>query len=112
VAVFEYPKALAIIANSTHQPNAFAHRSFEVFGTNGTISLKPIEPPTLELDLAKPAGPYKSGRQQIPLPKYSRYVGDLADFAQALRGGKLAASLDDELLVHEWVLKSSNMWDE
>lgn len=112
VAIFEFPKALAIIANSTHQPNASAHRSFEVLGTNGTMTLKPIEAPILELDLSKPAGPYNSGRHQIPLPKYSRYVGDLADFAQALRGGKLAASLDDELLVHEWVLRSSKMWTE
>ncbi len=109
VAVFEFDHALATISNSTWQPNSSAHRSFEVLGTNGTMTLKPIEPPTLEVDLAKPAGPYKAGRQVVALPEYKRYVGDLADFAQAVRGGKLAASLDEELLVHEWVLRSSGM---
>lgn len=28
--VFEFKRALGVITNSTHQPNAFAHRSFEV----------------------------------------------------------------------------------
>jgi predicted dehydrogenase len=111
VAVFEFERALATISNSTYQPNAFAHRSFEVLGTNGTMTLKPIEPPTLEVDLAKAAGPYKAGKQVVSLPEYKRYVGDLADLAQAVRGGKLAASLEDELLVQEWVLKSSGMWE-
>ena len=111
VAVFEFDRALATITNSTYQPNAFAHRSFEVLGTNGTMLLKPIEPPTLEVDLAKAAGPYKAGKQTVPLPEYKRYVGDLADLAQAMRGGKLAASLDEELLVQEWVLRSSGMWE-
>ena len=111
VAVFEFDRALATITNSTYQPNAFAHRSFEVLGTNGTMLLKPIEPPTLEVDLAKAAGPHKAGKQTVPLPEYKRYVGDLADLAQAMRGGKLAASLDEELLVQEWVLRSSGMWE-
>ena len=111
VAVFEFDRALATISNSSYQPNSSAHRSFEVLGTNGTMTLKPIEPPALEVDLAKAAGPYKAGRQNVPLPEYKRYVGDLADMAQALRGGKLRASLEEESLVHEWVLKSSGMWD-
>jgi predicted dehydrogenase len=111
VAVFEFDRALATITNSTYQPNSSAHRSFEVLGMNGTMTLKPIEPPTLELDLAKAAGPYKAGKQMIPLPEYKRYVGDLAEFARAVRGGKLAVSIEEELLVHEWVLKASGMWE-
>ena len=111
VVIFEFDRALATISNSTHQPNSSTHRSFEVLGTNGTMTLKPIEPPMLELDLAKAAGPYKAGKQAVPLPEYKRYVGDIADMAKAIRGGNLRASLDEELLVHEWVLKSSGMWD-
>ena len=111
VAVFEFDRALATITNSSYQPNSSAHRSFEALGTNGTITLKPIEPPVLELDLSKAAGPYKAGKQAVPLPEYKRYVGDIADMAQAVRGGTLRASLDEELLVHEWVLKASAMWD-
>lgn len=112
VAVFEFPKALAVITNATHQPNASAHRGFEVFGTNGTMVLRPIEPPQLELDLARPAGHYKAGRQRIPLPRYERYVGDIEELARALKGeAPLTASLDEELLVHEWVLRASGMWE-
>jgi len=111
-AVLEYPKALAIITNATHQPNAGAHRMFEVLGTNGTMTLRPIEPPVLEVDFAKPAGPYQAGQQSIPMPKYERYAGDIDDLAAALAGEKpLAASLDDELLVQEWVLRASGMWE-
>jgi predicted dehydrogenase len=110
VVVFEFDRALATISNSTYQPNSSAHRSFEVLGTYGTMTLKPIEPPGLEVDLARAAGPYKAGKQSIPMPEYKRYVADLADLAQAVRGGKLQASIDDEALVHEGVLKSSGMW--
>jgi predicted dehydrogenase len=110
VAVFEFDRALATISNSTSQPNSSAHRSFEVLGTNGTMTLKPIEPPALELDLSKAAGPYQAGKQIVSLPEYQRYIGDLADMAQAVRSGKLAASLEEEILVQEWVLKSSGMW--
>ena len=110
VAVFEFPSgALATISNATHQPNASGHRSFEVMGTNGTMLLKPIEPPLLEVDLASASGRYKGGRQQVEMPEYRRYVGDLKDMAQAVRGGKLAVSLDEELLVQEWLLKASGM---
>ena len=46
--------------------------------TNGTATLQPIEPPTLTLDLAKSAGPYTKGTQNVPLPAHQRYEGDFA----------------------------------
>ncbi|HKQ38635.1 MAG TPA: Gfo/Idh/MocA family oxidoreductase [Verrucomicrobiae bacterium] len=107
VAVFEFDKALAIVTNSVLQPNANAHRAFEVAGSNGTAVLGPIEPPTLTIDLAKAAGPYRAGTQTVALPPYQRYVRDFADFAAAVRGDKsLPTSLDQELLVQEWLLKA------
>ncbi|MFN7924413.1 MAG: Gfo/Idh/MocA family oxidoreductase [Bryobacteraceae bacterium] len=108
VAVLEYPRAMAVIQSSTLQPGASGHRSFEVLGTNGTAMVRPIEPATLEIDLAKAAGPYKQGRQTIPLPPYKRYVDDLVELAAAVRGEKkLSVSLDEEMLVEEVVLAAS-----
>ena len=108
--VFEFKDALGVISNSTHQPNAFAQRSFEVFGANGSAILKPIEPPALQIDLAKAAGPYRSGVQTIALPAYERYVGDFVELASAIRGEKpLSVTLDEELRVQEALLRACEM---
>jgi predicted dehydrogenase len=110
VAVFEYPKAMAIIHGATMQPGAGGHRMFEVQGTNGTATVRPIEPPVVNIELASAAGPYKKGRQQLPMPEYKRYVDDLAELAAAVRGQKkLSVSLEDELLVQETLLRASGM---
>lgn len=110
VVVFEFPGATAVITNSTNQPNAFAHRSFEVLGNNGTMTLRPIEPPTLQVDLAEPRGPYKAGLQTVPLPKYARYVGDIDAFAAALRGeSPLPVSPAEDLMIQEWLLRACGM---
>ncbi len=108
--VFEFPGALGVITNSTHQPNSSAQRGFEVFGTNGSAVLKPIEPPTLQIDLARAAGPYKAGVQTVTLPVYERYVGDFVELAPAIRGEKpLSVTLDEELLVHDALLRACGM---
>jgi predicted dehydrogenase len=108
--IFEFPGALGVITNSTHQPNAFAQRSFEVFGTKGSAVLKPIEPPTLQIDLARAAGPYKAGAQTISLPAYERYVGDFVELAAAIHGEKpLSVTLDEELRVHDALLRACEM---
>lgn len=110
VAVFEFDRALAVVANSVWQPNAHAHRAFEVFGSNGTAVLRPLEPGTLQMDLRKAAGPYQTGAQTVPLPSYQRYVGEFADLAKAVRGEKsLPVTLEQELLVQEWLLKACGM---
>lgn len=110
VAVFEFPQATGIIVNSTLQPNAGPQRVFEVFGTNGVATLRPIEPPTLELQLVGAAGPYSGGRQVVPLPRYERYVGELAELAAAVRGERaLNVTLEEEVRVQRWLLKASDM---
>lgn len=111
LVTFEFPGAIGLITNSATQPRGGEHRTFEVRGTNGTITLKPIEPPLLQVDLLKPAGPYQSGPQQVPLPVFRRYEGDLHNLAAALRGPqKLKVSLDEELLVQEWLLRACGMF--
>jgi len=110
VAVFEFPRALAVIGNNTLQPNAGAHRFFEVLGADGTATLRPIEPPTLELDLGRPAGPYQAGHQKVPLPPYERYVADMDALAAAIsRERALAVTLEEELRVQRWLLRACEM---
>jgi predicted dehydrogenase len=110
VAVLEFPHATAVLINTALQPGATPLRSFEVLGTNGTATLQPIEPPTLSLEVAKPAGPYQSGSQKVALPAFQRYVTDFAELAAAVRGERrLSVSLDDELLVAETLLRVSGM---
>ena len=110
VAVLEYDRASAILVNTALQAGAAPQRSFEVLGTKGTAILQPLEPPTLTLELAEAAGPYKKGSQSVPLPAYQRYEADFAELAAAVRGEKeLSVSLDEELLVAETVLRVAGM---
>jgi predicted dehydrogenase len=110
VAVLEYPRALAVISSSTLRPNAFRNRWFEIAGSNGSALVRPIEPPALELDLAKAAGPYGAGRQSVKLPPYERYVDDFAELEQAVRLGRpLSVTPAEELVVQETLLRASGM---
>ena len=110
LAIFEYPKAWALVVNTALQPSSSPQRSFEVLGTNGSATLRPIEPPTLEIELVKAAGPYSSGTQKIPLPNYKRYEADFAHLADAVRGiRRLPDSLEVELHVQEALLRASGM---
>ena len=109
-AVLEFDHAMAIVHGSNLQPNSGRYRAFEVHGSNGAVLVNPIEPPAVTIDLAKPAGPYKAGPQQVPMPPYKRYVDDFVDLAAAIRGeAQLRVSYDDNLLVHEVLLRASGM---
>lgn len=110
VVVFEFKKALAIVTSATLQPSAGTHHDFEILGMNGTATLSPIEPPTLQIDLANAAGPYTSGKQMVRMPDYRRYVGDFAELAAAVSGRRpLSVALDEELLVQETVIRACEM---
>lgn len=110
VAVLEYDRATAVLINTALQPGGTPPRSFEVLGSNGTATLAPLEPPALTVDLVTAAGPHAKGRQAVPLRPYQRYVDDFKELAAAVRGERaLTASLDEELLVAETVLRVSQM---
>jgi predicted dehydrogenase len=110
VAVFEFPRALGIITSAPLQPNAGPHRCFEVIGSNGTARVQPLEPPGLTLDLARPAGPYPAGVQEVKLPVYRRYVDEFAALAAAIRARKpLSVSSEEELTIHETLLRACEM---
>jgi predicted dehydrogenase len=110
VAVFEFPRALGVITSAPLQPNAGPHRFFEALGTNGTARVQPLEPPTLAVELAKAAGPYAAGKQEVKLPPYRRYVDEFAALAQSLREGKpLPFTAEEELNVQEALMRACEM---
>ena len=111
-AVFEWPRAMATITSSVLQPGATAHRTFEVWGSNGNAVLRPIEgPPRLAIDLQNAAGPYKKGSQEVTLEKYERYVGSFTELATAVRTGKpLPVTPEQDLEVQEALLRASEMY--
>ncbi|MFN7920843.1 MAG: Gfo/Idh/MocA family oxidoreductase [Bryobacteraceae bacterium] len=111
-AIFDWPGAMGVITSTLLQNNGGAHRMFEVEGSNGTAVLRPIEgPPRLEFDLVKAAGPYPSGRHEVPLAKFERYTGDFAELAGCVRSGEsLSVTLDQDLDVQEALLRASGMW--
>ncbi len=76
-------------------------------GSLGSATLRPVEPPALMLDLARAAGPWPAGRSEIPLPRYERYEGDLAEWAACIRGGATpAVSGDVEIRVQNTLLRA------
>jgi len=110
LAVFEYSRALAVIVGATLTPNSSRHRSFVVQGTLGTATMRTLDKPVLELDLAKAAGPYQKGVQTVELPPYERFVGDFEELAAAIRGERpIAVTPDEDLIVHESLIEASGM---
>src|SRR5262249_43463457 len=110
VAVLEWPRALGIIGAATLQPNSSFYRRFEILGPGGTALVQPLEPPSLRIDLAKPAGPYKAGKQQISLPEYRRYVDDFVELARCIRENKpLSTTPSQELAIQDTLLRACEM---
>jgi predicted dehydrogenase len=105
LAVFEYSRAIAVIHAAAFQPNAASYRTLEIQGTNGTAVVRPLDQPTLNIDLLKAAGPYAAGMNSIPLPTYVRYRDDFVELAGSIRAKKaLSVSLELERDVQETLL--------
>ena len=99
IAVFEYPRALAVVSSATLQPDAGPHRALEIMGTGGTAVVSPIEPPALRIRT-----------RGVPMPPYRRYVDDFKDLAAAIAEGRpLAITPQQDLLVQETLLRACEM---
>jgi predicted dehydrogenase len=110
LAVLEYPRAIATISSATFQPAAGTYRAFEVLGTNGTATIRPLEPPTLTIDLAKAMGPYQSGLNHKEWPTWERFVGEFIELAAAIRGERtLSVTPEQEIAIQETLLAASGM---
>jgi predicted dehydrogenase len=109
LAVFEFDRALAVVAQSAKMGGSGDHRSFEIIGTDGTILVHPeANPPRMRVFMRKAQGQYKAGWQDLTLPPQPRFVPDFAELARAIQNKKpLKHSYDHELLLHETLLRAS-----
>ena len=118
MAVLEWRGAIGTVATASmhHQlpegrGNAatLPYRCFEFYGTKGAAVVRPVEPPTLVIDLTSASGPYRAGAQSQSF-SYRRYVDDFVELAAAVRGEcKLRVTPEEDLLVEETLLRASGM---
>ncbi len=111
LAVFEYPKAICTIRSAVVEVAGERRRQFTVCGQQGTVDIKPLEPPKLLLALAEPRGDFRRGYQEVKLPSSpGRYDEQLGDLARILRGEKEHAySPEHDLLVCEMTLLAAGL---
>ena len=88
LAVFEYPHALASVKSSALEVGGFDRRHLVVCGTEGTFHIQPLDSPSARVCFSTDRGPYPSGYQDVPFPKFTRYEADAADMARVIRGEK------------------------
>jgi predicted dehydrogenase len=89
LAVLEYPRATATVRSAVVEVEGGQRRQFVVCGDQGTIVIRPLEPPRLELTLREPRGELEKGTQVVDLPEApGRYDGTWLDFARVIRGEK------------------------
>lgn len=107
LAVFEYDRVLAEVYSSAQQPFGGNHRLVQIQGTNGTVTLQPIEPPSFEIDLKVAEGPYRAGPQNVEIRRKPRYVEDFREMAQVIRKQRPASfTSKHDLIVQETVLRA------
>ncbi len=111
LAVFDYQNAVATIRCNHVDPLGGPRRQFNVTGTEGTLEIRPLEPPKVRLGLDRPRDKFKRGFQDVPMPKApGRYDAEFLDLARIIRGEKqLAWSHEHDLNVQEAVLRASGM---
>jgi len=104
VAVFEFPGAMGVVSGSALNPDGNRRRSFTVSGTLGTLTLDPIEPGSLWLEVRK------KPRQKLETAPYVRFEDDFRELAAAIREGKaLSVTPMQDLIVQEAVIEASGM---
>ncbi|MEN8772009.1 MAG: Gfo/Idh/MocA family oxidoreductase [Akkermansiaceae bacterium] len=111
LATFRFEHALATIGSNHNDPFGGPRRQFTVVGTEGTITIQPLEPPKLSLSLTKDRGEFKRGTQDVPMPKTEgRYHDEFRDMAKVVSGEKLLAwNSDHDLAVQEALLRASGL---
>ena len=111
MAVFEYPQCMATVRISLMDVDGGKRRQFVACGTEGTIEIRPLEPPQLQLALSKPREGYRQGFQPVALPAASgRYDDQLRELARVARGEQQPSfGATHDLLVQECLLRASEM---
>lgn len=111
LAVLEFDGGLALVSTSARMYGSGDHRSFEVIGTDGTFMVQPLGGHSkVQVAMREARGPYKQGWQTHDIGPQPRYISDFVEFARAYKTKTpLKYSYDHELLVHETLLRASNM---
>jgi predicted dehydrogenase len=111
LAVFEYPRAMAMLSSAAMEVEPFPARRFEVYGTRGSVILEPFEgEPVVRLCLDAARDGFEAGWQQFPVELGPRYAASLAALVADIRGDKEPdRSLNHELTVQETVLRASGV---
>ncbi|NLS91428.1 MAG: Gfo/Idh/MocA family oxidoreductase [Planctomycetaceae bacterium] len=87
LAVFEYPRTTVTIRTASMEVKGYERRQLVVCGDQGTVDIRPLEPPKLRLALAKPRDPFQQGYQDVALPPMpGRYDDQLIELARIIRG--------------------------
>ena len=109
-AVFEYPRALAILESTALEIDSGKARRLEVYGRRGSAILEPLEPPALRLCLDEDRDGYVKGWQTVDVEARPRYVESLRAFVADIKGEKSPdRSLDHEFTVQETVLRAAGL---
>jgi predicted dehydrogenase len=107
LAVLEYDQAMATVETAAREPNAFAGRRFKIVGTQGSITLSPLEPPQVTLSLREAFGSHPKGISHPTFPDQARHVPDIADLAACIRGEReFAYPKSHDLAVQRTVLRA------
>lgn len=106
LAVLEYPRTTATLRTASLEVEGYQRRQLVVCGDEGTIDIRPLEPPRLQLALAKPRAAFQAGYQEVALPPMpGRYDDQLIEFARAVQGEiPNPYPLGHELMVQETLL--------
>lgn len=111
LAVLEYPRATATIRSALVEIEGTRRRQFVVCGDQGTIDIRPLEPPQLLMALAAPRDGYSPGYQEVALPHMpGRYDDQLVELAEVIRGERENPyPPSHDLAVQETILRASDM---
>ncbi len=111
MAVLEYTRALVSIRCNHVDPFGGDRRQFSITGTEGTLEIRPLEPPRVRLSLARARGPFSRGIHDVPMDSAAgRYDGEFLDLARCIRGeGGPAWDGTHDVTVHETVLRAAGM---
>jgi predicted dehydrogenase len=109
LAVFEYPRATATVRSAVVEVDGMRRRQFVVCGDKGTIVIRPLEPPRLELTLAGRVGTYTKGKHTVELASSpGRYHGAWVDLARVIRGeAEFEFSHEHDIAVQRAILVAS-----
>jgi predicted dehydrogenase len=113
MAVFEYPRATAVVRCNFADPFGDHRRRISVTGTEGTLEIIPMESRNVTLSLDRDRGSYRKGTQKFQFGQPGgRYDGEFIDLYRVLRGEKrFMWDAAHDIAVHEAVLRSSGVWE-